>query len=251
MKVEDLPIVGLISNTDKDFFGKFSQLFNKKILLIGFSEEEAIDLVEKYHPKEITMLTKWADHKDAEVSRYKLTIGDICKKTSFDENQFDSVLTLSVLEHLDNLSGAVNEMSRICVPGGEMLHMFGPAWSCAYGHHIYAKADDPLLNFSLWQMPAHLHLLCSKDEIYDYYCNARDEESARAVLHWFYDTPIINRLFYQDYLSFFEDGGLIVDSIVNMNNLLPVNHLLHLRNKFPNYKNFSTYGSKIKLINSK
>lgn len=80
MKAINLPNVGLISNIDKDFFGYISQLRNKKVLLIGFSEEEAIDLVEKYNLKEITMLTKWADHKDAEVSRYKLCIGDICKK---------------------------------------------------------------------------------------------------------------------------------------------------------------------------
>lgn len=180
----ELPIVGVIENTEKNFFGKYSDLYGKNILCIGFSEEELDLYVFKYNPNKVTVLTKWVDHVDAEIKKCDFMIGDICEKTLFTDDQFDMVLTLSVLEHLMDLEGAFCEMQRIVRIGGEMLHFFGPSWSCAYGHHLYANPDSPLLNFSLWQMPAHIHLLYSRDEIKSYYLmHGFSEEVANTVLH--------------------------------------------------------------------
>jgi SAM-dependent methyltransferase len=148
-------------------------------------------------------------HPDAAVKRFPLVIGDITKRTQFKDGAFDAILTLSVLEHLSELHGAFDEMSRVLRNGGEMLHMFGPAWSCAYGHHIYADPSDALLNFSLRQMPAHIHLLCSRQEIVDYYPDAGYPDKAwQAALHWFFEAPYINRVFYDDYMAIFEEDRL-------------------------------------------
>lgn len=162
------------------------------------------------------------------------------------------MLTLSVLEHLADLDAAFLEMSRVLRHNGEMLHMFGPAWSCAYGHHIYADANMPLLNFSMWQMPAHIHLLCSKKRIFDYYLESGlGERVASAALHWFYETPIINRVFFDDYNRIFQSSNLQIDELELMHNELPIDHLQLLRRRYPGRWDFSTYGAKVKLINRK
>ncbi len=249
MDPKSLPILGPISNGDKSFFGRAAELNNKNLLLIGFSEFEADEYVSQYNPKHITMLTKWEGHIDSAVEKYQLSIGDICKRTKFKEDEFDAILTLSVLEHLDDLGGAVKEMIRITRKGGDMLHLFGPVWSCAYGHHIYEKADDHLLNFSLWAMPAHMHLLCSRDEIVNFYIEkGYTNESAHSVLHWFYETSIINRLFYDDYLKVFSDAKLQLDSMELMYNILPLSHLHALESAYPGKSNFGTYGAKLRYI---
>jgi len=170
----------------------------------------------------ITVLTNWVDHADAKVTRFPLIIADITRRTDFDDGSFDAILTLSVLEHLSPLRSAFKEMTRLVRPGGEMLHMFGPAWSCAYGHHIYAKADDPLLNFSLWNMPAYMHLLCSRPEIERYYAvHGYPEETCKAVLHWYYDSPQTNREFYDEYVQIMSDNCFQIDKMHLMYNELP------------------------------
>lgn len=252
MNPNNLPFVGIIKNVDKDFFGKVTNLEGKSVLLIGFSEGEVDDYVSKYLPKDITMLTKWRDHDDAKIQKYKLCIGDICQRTVFEDDSFDAVLTLSVLEHLGELENAVTEMVRITKNGGDNIHMFGPVWSCAYGHHIYAQPNDSLLNFSLWNMPAHMHLLCSPEEIVNYYIEqGRKESDGYLALHWFFETPIINRLFYDDYLRIFSNARLQLDSQELMYNIIPAAHLSKLQNVYPGINDFSTYGAKVKFIVNK
>jgi SAM-dependent methyltransferase len=206
----------------------------------------------KYQPSKVTVLTKWADHIDAKIKNCEFIVGDITEQTPFLDNQFDAVLSLSVLEHLTNLPKAFNEMSRIVKNDGEMLHMFGPSWSCAYGHHIYANPNMALLNFSMWKMPAHMHLLCSRNEIKEYYleCGFSDED-IKSVFHWFFETEIINRVFYDDYIKVILQANLQFDHLELMHNKLPVEHMKLLRDRYPNYMDFSTYGFKAKLINRK
>jgi SAM-dependent methyltransferase len=249
MKVSDLPLVGPITNGEKDIYGSFSDLSGKKLLCVGFTEDEIDAYVAKYDPTSVTALTYWAGHKDAEVAKYPLVIGDITRRTEFADNSFDAVLTLSVLEHLGDLGAAFNEMARIVKPRGEMLHIFGPAWSCAYGHHTYHKPEDPLLNFSLWQMPAHMHLLCSRDEVLAYYAEqGYPETDALSVWHWFYETDNTNRVFYDDYMAIFTEDRFMLDRMEVMYNELPPEHLALLRHRYPGRRDFSTYGGKYKLI---
>ncbi len=249
MRVDDLPRVGVISNPIHDFYGEYSDLSGKDVLCIGFSEAEACSYVEKYGPARITLLTNWVGHKDADVSRFPLVIGDITKRTQFDDDAFDAILTLSVLEHLGDLSGAFAEMTRLVKPRGEMLHMFGPAWSCAYGHHLYANADDPLLNFSRWDMPAHMHLLCSRDEIRAFYGErGYPVSTADTVVQWLYDSPIINRVPYDDYRRLMEGDRFQIDRMHLMYNDLPKEHLAALRAAWPRVDDFATYGGRYRLI---
>jgi SAM-dependent methyltransferase len=246
----ELPKVGMISNPEHDFYSRCTDLSGKRLLCIGFSEVELEQYVAKHGPASVTLLTNWTDHVDAKVTRFPLVIGDITRRTDFSDDSFDAILTHSVLEHLSPIRSAFSEMIRLVKRGGEMLHMFGPAWSCAYGHHIYAKADDPLLNFSLWDMPAHMHLLCSRSEIERYYLEqGYPPETGMTVLHWYYETALINRVFYDEYMQIMSDDDVFqIDFMHLMYNELPRGHLSALRKMHPGRRDFSTYGGRYRLI---
>jgi SAM-dependent methyltransferase len=193
------------------------------------------------------MLAYWSDHVDSTAAKYSVVMGDITQRTGFDYAQFDAVLTLSVLEHVSDLEAALYEMARVTRSGGEMLHIFGPAWSCPYGHHLYIRPDDPNLNFARWQMPAHLHLLCNQDEICRYYDGlGYDPAMGQYVWDDFQSNGYINRIFYDDYISAFHRYQ--VERWETMFNPLPVEHVTRLRKKYPGRRDFSTYGGRYKLL---
>jgi SAM-dependent methyltransferase len=247
----ELPRLGMIHYPNLDVVKLFSSYGNplagSRVLCIGYSEAELASLVEPYKPKSITCLTNWESHVDAAVKRHELVVGDLCARTPFPDNHFDTVLLLAVFEHLHDLPAALAELKRITRPGGYVMSLFGPAWSCAYGHHLCADQSDPNLYFAVWQLPAHFHLLSSLDEIRAWYLSmGYPPTTAESVLQWLYQTPIINRLFFDDYMRMIRDEFQIV-AMELMFNDLPTNHLKMLRAKFPGYMDFSTYGGKFLL----
>lgn len=251
MNAAELPVIGPPLNTDKDYLHQFTNLAGKKVLCIGYSEAEIDELVVKYEPSSIEVLTNWEGHCDAQVSRYPLCIGDITKQTPYAESSFDAILTLSVMEHLPSLRGACQEMRRVVRNGGEILHLFGPAWSSPYGHHCYAKPGDKLLDFCQWKVPAHIHLLCSRAEITDYFlANGYGVSDANTALHWYYESPLINRIFFDVYADIFPEFFQI-DRVDYMRTELPADHLERLREQYPGRRDFSTYGAKCKMMVSK
>lgn len=251
MNPADLPVVGPPRNTEKDYLGQFTDIAGMKVLCIGYSEAEIDTFVAKYRPRSIEVLTNWTEHGDAEVAKYPLTVGDVTARTPYPDDHFDAVLTLSVLEHLGSLRGACEEMRRIVRNGGELLHFFGPVWSAPFGHHCYARPGDRLLDFCQWSMPAHMHLLCSHAEIVEFFlANGYSPDDARLALHWFYETPLINRLFFDAYVDvlgeFFQ-----FDRVELLHNALPAEHLARLREHYPGRRDFGSYGAKCKLIVTK
>lgn len=246
MKVADLPRLGIINNpSGGEFFGEWTDLTGKDLLCLGFTEWQIDEFIAPYRPSSVTMLTYWSDHIDASSAKYRLIMGDITQRTGFKDGEFDAVLTMSVLEHVSDLGAAFNEMARIART--EMLHMFGPAWSCAYGHHLYAHDDDPNLNFVKWQMPAHMHLLCNEQEICDYYESlGYGREAGQFVYDQFHANGHINRIFYDDYVPIFH--RFQVERMETMFNRLPTAHLGALREAYPDRGDFSTYGGRYKLL---
>jgi SAM-dependent methyltransferase len=251
MKPSELPQLGIITNPDKDMGALFARydglIARRNVLCVGYSEAEVEQLVEPYSPKRITCLTNWVEHSDANVKKYDLVIGDLCGTVDIADHSFDTILLLSVFEHLSDVPAAFRELERLVKPGGLIATLFGPAWSCAYGHHCYANPGDPNLNFVLWQMPAHIHLLCSSDEIGEWYAaKGYTKDQIKNVLHWFFETPVINRVFFDDYMRFMSAQFQIVASEI-MYNHLPGAHLTRLRRQYPGHLDFSSYGGKFLL----
>lgn len=232
-----------------DFFSRWIDLRGKNCLCIGFDESQLRDFVLKHEPAAVTLLTLWAEHGDAAVPGFDVVIGDISKRTPFADGTFDFVLTLSLLEHVHELESAFAEVARILKPQGYFGSFFGPAWSCHVGHHLYAEAGNPLLDF--WQrgLPAHMHLLSGRDEVADWYAGqGATQAQIDAALNWMFDAPVINRRFFDDYMRLFAEHFQMVGSEF-MYAALDREVLDMLRARYPGSQDFTTYGGKFLVRN--
>lgn len=254
MNPELLPVIHQPENTDKDVVKRFQHLNGiegKKCLCIGYTSEEIDEYIKKYKPEEIVCLTLWTDHNDAKIDGFELIIGDITKTTPFADNEFDAIITLSLLEHVSSLKDAFTEIRRILKPDGFFYSYFGPCWSSCVGHHIYAKPGDPLLDFTQWKLPSHIHLLSSEPEIMSFYKKKGCSDiQCNEALYWFYKTPIINRIFFDEYLLLFNYFFYII-AIETMYMNIPQKLLDKLREIYYPYLDFSTYGGSFLLKNRK
>ena len=254
MNPEKLPITSPLINGHHDILENFSDLVSikgKRCLCIGYDENQLKDYILKYSPRSVVLLTLWDDHKDSNIDGFKVVIGDIGKRTSFKDNYFDFVITFSVLEHISDLESAFIEIKRILKPQGYFASLFGPAWSCSVGHHFYANPGNPLFDFCQWSMPSHIHLLASVDEIFEYYrSKGATEAECATVEEWFFKTDIINRVFFEDYIKLFYEHFYFVASLAMYSDIDP-EVLSILREKYPQYTDFSTYGGSFLLKNLK
>jgi SAM-dependent methyltransferase len=199
-------------------------------------------MIAKYSPRSIAILTKWADHDDAKISDRQVIIADVGDIGVLSGRQYDVVTTFSVLEHISDIRQAFANVADSLRPDGLFLSIFGPIWSGPYRHHLYVDVRDPRSNFCLWDMPAFLHLLCSPTELYHYYRGTGYvHEQARLMLENIYDKPMINRMFYEDYVDALSDRFWLAASRMFYNRL-PRDLYNVLRSKFPRYQDFSTYG---------
>ncbi|MGL4421320.1 MAG: class I SAM-dependent methyltransferase [Gemmataceae bacterium] len=57
----------------------------------------------------------------------------------FEDQSFDTVLCVDVVEHLPRPEFFLKEFERILAPGGYLLLSFGPPWYHAHGKHMWAK----------------------------------------------------------------------------------------------------------------
>ena len=62
--------------------------------------------------------------------------GDITKNTEFNNGNFSLINSVAVLEHLNDMDGALKEMNRLIIPGGLMIHSYDPYFHPSGGHAI-------------------------------------------------------------------------------------------------------------------
>jgi SAM-dependent methyltransferase len=252
--VSSLPQVGIISNYINNIgaiANRYLPLAGKKVLCIGLSEAEITEHVGCHGPAAVTSLTLWPNHIDARTQKYELVIGDITKRTVFADDAFDAIITVSLLEHVAPLGDALREMRRITRRHGMIASIFGPVWSCAYGHHLYVIDEaDPLLNFSKWQMPAYMHLLCSRADVADFYTSkGYSAPHVEKIVKTMFEWDGINRAMMSDYMSNFSDLFQI-EYMETMYNTVDYSLQQRLRELYPDNRDFTTYGAKIVLRNA-
>lgn len=81
-----------------------------------------------------------------------VTVDDLAKLT-FPNEQFDVVIALDVLEHIENDAQAVSEIHRVLKPGGTVI-IFVPAFMALWG-----EADEMGRHFRRYQKPELLKRL--------------------------------------------------------------------------------------------
>lgn len=83
---------------------------------------------------------------DIEVNLEKQTI-------PFDDNCFDAVLCLDVLEHVDNTQDVFDELCRVTKPGGHVIISLPNSYRDFLGM-LFGSKDDKALNFKYYGIPA-------------------------------------------------------------------------------------------------
>jgi SAM-dependent methyltransferase len=133
------------------------------------------------------------------------------------DNSVDGIFSIATLEHVLDLPGLLRECLRILRPGGIFYTDFGPIWSCAVGHHVFAKSGDKEARF--WKsgrnpVPDYAHLLLNEDEMREELAQGPcDPSLIEPIIDWIYHSSAINRIFFHDYRRIFLESGFRVKFI--------------------------------------
>ena len=65
--------------------------------------------------------------------------GDVTKNTEFNNGNFSLINSVAVLEHLNDMNGALKEMNELLIPGGLMIHSYDPYFHPSGGHDWYIR----------------------------------------------------------------------------------------------------------------
>ena len=195
--IRDLPFPGQLSCFTRNPIQRcrhIVDLSGKHVLLIGFSDAQAVTLAETEKIGTATRLTLWADHIDMDGSNFDIVIGDICKTTQFKCDTFDAVVFSAVFEHLGDIEGAFAEVRRVLKHGGLCISEFGPVWESSTGHHLYLDPGHPVLDFTQRQLPSHFHLIYDRETIHQYLCwRGLSPHLSDRCVHSIYDSDLVSR----------------------------------------------------------
>ncbi len=140
------------------------------------------------------------------------------KKLPFRENSFGGLFSIATLEHVLDLAGFLGECCRVMQPGGVFYAQIGPIWSCSVGHHLFARVPGTRKEARFHKvgknpLPDFSHLLWEEAEMREFLeTSPCDDRLITPILDWVYHCNDINRLFYEDYVRYFEESQLKIIS---------------------------------------
>ncbi|MBH8566036.1 class I SAM-dependent methyltransferase [Nostoc sp. CENA67] len=142
-------------------------------------------------------------------------VGDITKKTEFEDDTFDLIYSAQTIEHITDLKSAFSEMKRILKPGGIMYHTYDPFYH-PLGGHSFGMLDCP------WG-----HVRLEPNELNDYLRKHRKFEAEESI-KWLENS--INRTHTLSYVQ-----SKLVESRFTIlrwsTELIPMNQLALLNNE--------------------
>lgn len=131
------------------------------------------------------------------------------------EGSIDAVISIATLEHVGPIPELLSEVRRVLRPGGIFYTDFGPIWSCAVGHHVFAQIEGKEARF--WKegrnpIPDYHHLLLGKEEMAEFLSEGPcDQRLVAPIVDWIYTDPWINRYFFEDHQRFVANSGMEVE----------------------------------------
>ncbi len=173
------------------------------------------------------------------------------RNTDYEDNSFDIVLSRSAFEHIQELPRALAEIKRILKPGGILWTRFGPIWSCNYGHHLWFRHNNEIVNYWNLTLPPFCHLTMLPHELSAKLMLEHEKELTEKVIKWIYDSDGQNKLFFEDYQEIFSHTGMELLLFAGTDNSkaeeiygpqTTPETFATLRNKYPRYKNFYSKG---------
>lgn len=178
-----------------------------------------------------------------DLQQYEIVQGD-ARQLPFKDATISSIISIMAFEHIHNLDLALREMHRVLKPGGVVYSDFGPIWSCSIGHHVYAVVDG--VEARHWKpgrnpVPHYAHLLMTPAEYRTAVCKQSwvFPKLADAIVQWTYEGAGVNRVFYEDYVKFFNASPFRVRHLAPVREHVPRRIQERLETSWPGYCEFS------------
>jgi SAM-dependent methyltransferase len=154
---------------------------------------------------------------------------------SIPDGYFDAVISINVFEHIHALHVALNEINRVLRPGGHLGVLFGPLWSSAQGHHLWAKVGEDVVSF--WNpklrnpLDDYSHLLLTPNGMRaDLMAKGEGPQMIEAIIQAVYMRDDVNRWMHGNYIAAFADMPLEV-VVLEPHNRVPVDPTIEQRLK--------------------
>lgn len=135
----------------------------------------------------------------------------------FHDGSFDAVLSVATLEHMNGIKAFLWQVARVLRPKGLFFTSFGPIWSSAKGHHVYAKSG--LKEARFWKpgrnpIPDYAHLLMTPEDMRKFLNEGPCcEELIDPIIEWIYYGDGINRCHFEEYIEAFQKSSLEIQSV--------------------------------------
>lgn len=152
-------------------------------------------------------------------SNYRVVAEDFFA-ANLESNNFDFVFACNSVHHISPLDQFFCEVHRVLRPGGLAYLHFGPIWSAPDGHHLDIKYNGVVYCFSgIAIIPHWFHLLYSKIELKEILRPHFSTDFVDHVVSNVYESPWLNRNFFEDYLELAQNAGLSIMKL-DTNNLV-------------------------------
>lgn len=168
--------------------------------------------------------------------------------TSF-ANEFDAVVSIAAFEHVLKLGSLLDRVYDVLKPGGSLVSLFSPIWSCHNGHHITDVKDKSgrIFTFNASPIPPWGHLLMRPSQLRRHLLSHTDSESADEMVHQVYHSQNVNRLFVEDYYAYLKESRFTnFELVAVMPSGIPDAIQKKLENLHPGRQRFSHQGLLIK-----
>ncbi|QCO07242.1 methyltransferase domain-containing protein [Azospirillum argentinense] len=217
----------------------------------GASGKRYLPETKEYLQEIVIPINKAKEIEDIQRIDFAILDGDVVDLQGFD-NKFDMSISINTLEHIADLPGMLNTVKRIMIPGGYHISVWGPIWSGHVGHHINSVFDS--VHNKYYNMPNHIpfnawdHLLLSPAEMYHNLLQNCSDQAAREIVRQTYTSERINRIWFDDYVRFFEMSGMEIVQLTEDWIVSPPDSVASaLAEKYPYQKNFSTSAATVVL----
>jgi ubiquinone/menaquinone biosynthesis C-methylase UbiE len=179
----------------------------------------------------------------------RVVIDDI-RASRFETGEFDTIVSFAAFEHIQSFDKALGEMFRLLKPGGCLHASFGPIWSCAWGHHLFVRAENRSINYTNTPLPAYCHLLMDEKSLLAHLsAEGFEADTASAMVEFVFNSPHQNRLMYNDYEKLFANSKFLVtdwnsienEQLKSLYGGAPADETIReLRRKYPRNSEFTT-----------
>ena len=137
---------------------------------------------------------------ESSVRDYPITIHqNEVGKLDFPDDSFSMLFGRAVLEHISDMDAFLLECDRVLEPGGVLYLDGGPLYYSPKGHHVAVKGPSGT-HYGFAKMPDLVPNWCqldsSEEEIFRHLVENQDidEEDARVVAHYIFNSPEQNRM---------------------------------------------------------